>query len=81
MNHDILKVRVEEACKKIADSGVEGVDDKEVVLACFGMMMFNGLEHLSKDLKDLKMTLNRTAWAISSLVISTLIAIVLALLI
>ena len=75
MNHEILRGRVEEACNKIADHGIEGCDEKEVVLACFGMLMFNGID-------DLKRTVTRAMWmglAIGlSAVVSIVIAVVLA---
>jgi hypothetical protein len=48
MDHGILKKRVEEACDKIAKDGIERCDDKDVILACFGMLMFNGIESLKK---------------------------------
>jgi len=72
MNHEILRGRVEEACNKIADNGIEGVDDKEVTLACFGMLMFNGFESIQK-------TMNRATFTFVGTTISTLIAIILVL--
>lgn len=72
MNHEVLRARVEEACNKIADYGIEGCDDKEVVLACFGMLMFNGFESLKK-------TINRSVWAFIGSLVTTLIAIILVL--
>lgn len=73
MNHEILRGRVEAACQKIAEYGVEGCEDKEIILACFGMVMFNGIESLRKSL-------NRTAWAVSMIGVTAIISILLAVL-
>jgi len=72
MNHEILRSRVEEACEKIANYGIEGCDDKEVVLACFGMLMFNGFESLKKSI-------NKAVWTFVGCLISTLVSIILVL--
>lgn len=72
MNHEILRSRVDEACEKIAEYGIEGCDEKEVVLACFGMLMFNGIESLKK-------TINRAVWGFVSSLVTTLVAIILIL--
>ena len=73
MNHEILRKAVEKACSKIAESGTEGVEDKDVTLACFGMLMFNGIESLRK-------TISKAAWIVVSCTVSAVIAILLAVL-
>ena len=73
MDHELLRSRVEEACNKIATYGIEGCEDKEVTLACFGLLMFNGIESLRK-------AFNRAVWMLVSIGLSAMIAIVLALL-
>lgn len=72
MNHDILKSAVEEACNKLAEEGTNGCDTKEVVLACFGMLMFNGIDSLKK-------TVNRAVWKVVGVGTSILVAIILTL--
>jgi hypothetical protein len=72
MDHSILESRVQEAVDKIASHGIEGVSEKEVVLACFGLVMFNGLETLNKTIKQ-------STWTIVGVAISTLIAIIVTL--
>lgn len=67
MDHGILKIRIEEACNKIANEGIEGCDDKDVTLACFGMLMFNGIESLKKAM-----------WAAFSVGIAVIISIAIA---
>jgi hypothetical protein len=72
MNHEMLRARVEEACQKISNYGIEGCEDREVTLACFGMLMFNGFDSIKK-------ALNRAAWVFVSTLITTLVAIIIAL--
>lgn len=71
MNHEILRSAVEEACIKIAQCGISGCDDKEVTLACFGMLMFNGIDSLRKSF-------SRAVWMLTGIGLSAVIAIVLA---
>ena len=73
MNHDILRGRIEEACDNIAEYGIEGVSDKEVTLACFGLLMFNGIDSLKK-------VITKSVIAICTLLAGALIAILLAVL-
>ena len=81
MENEILKAKFEEACKKLAEKGIEGSTDKEVTLVCFGTLMFNGIDSLEKSVNKLRGSLTKAMWTVVGVGVSALIAIVIQLLV
>jgi hypothetical protein len=79
MDHEFLKRQVEEACDKLVNDGIDRCSDKDVTLACFGLLAFNGLSGIQQELSGLRKFGWKVLASTLSLCITTLVGIIIIL--
>jgi len=79
INDSILESWVRNSLDKIAEYGVDACSDKDITLACFGALAYSGLTGIREELIGLRSFGWKILIASVSTCITTLIAIILAL--
>ncbi len=77
MDDRILESMVDKACNNLAEHGIDSVTDKDVVLACFGAMAFNGLAGIKKELMETRQLIWKVAQIGLSVMLTAVVSIIL----
>lgn len=75
----ILQSAVRQAINKLAEKGVEGCDEKDIILASFGCMSLSGGLATSDEVMMLTREVRKFGWKIVGTCIATLVSIILVL--
>jgi len=75
----ILQSAVRQAINKLAEKGVEGCDEKDIILASFGCLSLSGGLATSEEVIALTNEVRKFGWKIVGTCVGTLVSIILVL--